>query len=185
MVTAAEYHQRRLTSTSLDPTSARPPRPARQSGAWRTVMRNDFCLGSCASRESGNRFASTSRLPGISSGAFLASLVFAVALGASGAAHAASCGGSASTGSASTGVKTGVQTATSHASAGGTGVSTGVSSPSSCSTSSRTIMANTAGKVAANGAIETHTSTRHREWTRTNTAVHASNWHGGGHRPKT
>jgi hypothetical protein len=136
-------------------------------------MRNDFCFGWFPFRGSRNTFASTSRPPAISSGAFLASLVFAVALGASGAAHAV-CGGSTSTG-----VKpaaTGVHAAT----------RTGVSSPSSCpSVSNKTILANVGGKVGPAGAIETDTHTHHRESTITKTTTNASNSHRNWYKPKT
>src|SRR5271165_2472534 len=164
-------------------------------------MRNDFCLGASAPSGSGNRFTSTSRLPVISSGAFLASLAFAVALGASGAAHAA-CGGSASTGVKPATVSTGVHVATSTPSAGGTGV---VSHSSCPSMSNRTITADVAGRVGPTGAIEPHPHTHRGEWTNTNTAttntatrntttrntttrnttINASNWHGNWHKPKT
>jgi hypothetical protein len=147
-------------------------------------MRNDLCLGSAASRGSGTAFASTSRLPTISA-ALMASLVFAVALGASGSARAACAGGgSAGTGVHTASAPTGVHTTTTTAPSGGTGVH-GVSS---CGTSNRTITS----KVATTGGLagvdpKTHTSPQHVSGTKTNatsnshptTTVHASaNLHG-------
>jgi hypothetical protein len=93
-------------------------------------MRNDL-LDSDASGRSGINFASTSRLPTISA-ALIASLVFAVALGASGSARAA-CGGGGSAHPAS--ARTGVVTTTSTAPPGGTGVH----GASSCGTPNSTI----------------------------------------------
>jgi hypothetical protein len=128
----------------------------RQKGAhWRIIMRNDLCIGLAASRGSGINFASTSRLPTISA-ALMASLVFAVALGASGSARAA-CGGggSAGTGAHPASAGTGVHTTTSTAPSRGTGVH-GVSS---CGTSNSAIT----GKTASAGGLagvdpKTHTS---------------------------
>ena len=94
-------------------------------------MRNDLCLNLDASTRSWTSFASTSRQPTLSA-ALMASLVFAVALGASGSAGAA-CGGSGGAHPAS--ARTGEHATTSTAPSGGTVVH-GVSS---CGTSNSTI----------------------------------------------